>query len=344
MERERVKRPGAGLVVGGLALGLAAALLVALSVGAVRIPPALLLDLLLGRDAPDQAAAILLTLRLPRVVGAAAVGAALSTAGVLFQGLLRNPLADPYVVGTSGGAALGAVLGMLLASLLPFTGLWAIPLLAFVGALGAMALVIRLAAVGGRLPVVSVLLAGFALSTLLAYTVSLLLIVNERLQLQLPRVYGWLLGGIAVTGWAQLTVIIPLVLLGLVASFGFARSLNAFTLGEDGAARLGIAVERDKRWIIALGALLTAAAVSISGLVGFVGLIVPHVMRLLCGPDHRLLVPAAALAGALFLVLADLLARTLILPAELPLGIVTAFLGGPFFLWLLRRTQREFQW
>ncbi|MBI3910084.1 MAG: iron chelate uptake ABC transporter family permease subunit [Armatimonadetes bacterium] len=348
---ERIRRPPALLVLPLLLLVLILALAVASAHGSVSILPATAIRIILNGlglarfpatwDPREEA--ILLTLRLPRVAGAALVGAALATAGALFQGLLRNPLADPYVVGTSGGAALGAVLGMMVGAQVTVLGFGIVPLAAFVGALAAMALVVGLAGVGGRLPAVTVLLAGFAVSSLLGYTVSLLLVLNDRLQLQMPRVYGWLLGGIAVTGWSELAVVGPLAVLTILATLGLARSLNALSLGEDGAARLGIAVERDKRLILVAGSLLTAAAVSISGLIGFVGLIVPHVTRLLCGPDHRLLLPATALAGASFLVLADLLARALLPPTELPVGIVTAFLGGPFFLWLLRHSRREYR-
>ncbi|HEV8638175.1 MAG TPA: iron chelate uptake ABC transporter family permease subunit, partial [Chloroflexota bacterium] len=204
-------------------------------------------------------------------------------------------------------------------------------------------LVYRLARIGGRTPAVTLLLAGFAVSTVLGYTVSFLLIVNDRLQLNLPRLYAWLLGGVAVNEWSQLAVIAPLILVTGAAAGGFGRSLNALSLGEDAAARLGVPVERDKRLLIVAGSLLTAAAVSVSGMIGFVGLIVPHVVRLLCGPDHRLLIPAAALGGAIFLVVADLLARTVLSPAELPVGILTAFLGGPYFLYLLRSTRREYR-
>jgi iron complex transport system permease protein len=291
-----------------------------------------------------HAETILMTLRLPVVLGAALVGAALATAGTLFQGLLRNPLSDPYVLGTSGGAALGAVAGMLVGARVALLGFAAVPLGAFLGALGAMVLVVRLASVGGRLPIVTVLLAGFAVSTLLSYAMSLLLFLNDQGEVQLPRVYAWMLGGISLTGWSQLAVVAPLILGSLVGALPLAPVLNALSLGEEGAARLGVRVETAKRWIIATGAVLTGLAVSISGLVGFVGLVVPHVVRLLVGPDHRLLLPATALAGAVFLVLADLVSRTVLPPSGLPLGIVTALAGGPFFLYLLRRSRREYQW
>jgi ABC-type Fe3+-siderophore transport system permease subunit len=320
--------------------------------GSVSISPATMIRMVLNQLGigrfpitwTPQEEVILFGLRLPRVMGAGAVGAALAVAGVMFQGLLRNPLADPYVVGTSGGAALGAVAGMLVGAHISVLGFGIVPAGAFLGAVGALALVVQLASVGGRLPVVTMLLAGFAVSTLMGYTVSLLLFLNERLQIRLPQVYGWLLGGVAVTGWTELAVVGPLIVLTIVAGMAFARTLNAFSLGEDGAARLGIQVEREKRLLLGLGALLTACAVSISGLVGFVGLIVPHTLRLICGPDHRLLIPAAALAGACFMALADLIARTAAAPGELPVGIVTAFLGGPFFLWLLRRSRRDYAW
>lgn len=349
--RSGIRRPPAAGVLLLLAALLLLGMALAASLGSTPISletegRVLLHALRLGpaNPADGTAATILLTLRFPQVVAAAVVGAALATSGVLFQGLLRNPLADPYVVGTSGGAMLGAVLGMLLGAHWTLLGFGLVPAAAFAGAVGTTALVLQLSTVGGRLPVVSVLLAGFAVSTLLGYTVSLLLLLSERLQLQLRELYGWLLGGVAVIGWTELRVILPLVLVATLLALSRARVLNAFSLGEDGAARLGIAVEAEKRWIMLLGALLTAAAVSISGLIGFVGLVVPHIVRLLIGPDHRLLLPASALAGALFLVLADLLARTVLAPSVVPVGIVTAFLGGPFFLWLLRRGRKEYQW
>jgi len=286
---------------------------------------------------------ILFDLRLPRVIAAALVGLALATAGALFQGLLRNPLADPFLIGTSGGASVGAIVGILVASPLAILGFGLVPLAAFVGALAATALVYQLARIGGRTPTVTLLLAGFAVSTLLSYLVSFLLIANDRLQLNLPRIYAWLLGGISVTAWSQLAFIGPIILLVALGAIGLGRSLNAFSLGEDTAERLGIAVERDKRLIVATGALLTASAVTLGGMIGFVGLVVPHVLRLLVGPDHRLLVPSSALAGASFLVCSDLLARTILSPSELPVGILTAFLGGPYFLYLLHRSRREYR-
>jgi iron complex transport system permease protein len=330
---------------------LIASLFFAAAFGAVALQPLDLLQMslnhLLGAHFPatwrPQDEAIFFTIRLPRVAGAALVGAALAGAGVLFQGLLRNPLADPYALGVSGGAALGGALGFLLSLSFSLLGFGAVPLLAFVGALLAMVVVYGLARVGGRAPVVNLLLAGFAISAIMGYAVSLLLIVNDRLQLNLPRVYGWLLGGVSVTRWSQLELALPMVLAALVGGWVLGRSLDALGLGEESARQLGVSVERDKRLVIVLGSLLTAAAVALGGLIGFVGLFAPHVTRLLLGPTHRRLLPNAALVGAIFLVLADALARTLLAPTEIPVGILTAFTGGPFFLWLLRRERREYR-
>ena len=290
-----------------------------------------------------QDEAIFFAIRLPRVAGAAVVGAALASAGVLFQGLLRNPLADPYALGVSGGAALGGALGFLMSLSFTFLGFSPVPILAFGGALVAMSLVYALARVGGRAPIVTLLLAGFAVSAIMGYAVSFLLILNDHLQLNLPRVYGWLLGGISVTQWSQLTLAVAMVALSLVGGWLLRHSLDALSLGEESAQQLGISVESDKRLIILFGSVLTGAAVALGGLIGFVGLFAPHVTRIVVGPRHSLLLPAAALVGAAFLVLADLLARAILPPTEIPVGILTAFVGGPFFLWLLRRERREYR-
>jgi len=186
------------------------------------------------------------------------------------------------------------------------------------------------------------LLAGFVVSALLAAVIAFMMSISDRLGLNLRSVYSFLMGHISVTSWGQIAVIAPLVIGGIVGARFFAFHLNAFSLGEEGAAYLGIEVEQDKMLILALGSLLTAAAVSISGLIGFVGLVMPHAVRLSLGPDHRLLLPASALAGAAFVVIADLLARTLLAPVEIPVGVITALIGAPFFLYLLRRSRREY--
>lgn len=347
----RAGRPPTGLVFLVLVVLLAGALLVGAAFGAVQLRPDDLLRMIVNHVVgqrfqqtwPAQDEAIFFSIRLPRVAGAAVVGAALASAGVVFQGLLRNPLADPYALGVSGGAALGGALGFLLSLSFVVLGFSPVPILAFVGALLAMTLVYGLAHVGGRTPIVTLLLAGFAVSAIMGYAVSLLLILNDRLQLNLPRVYSWLLGGISVTQWSQLLLAMAMVLLAVVGAWLMRHSLDALSLGEESAQQLGIAVEDDKRRLIVLGSVLTGAAVALGGLIGFVGLFAPHVTRLVVGPRHSVLLPAAALVGAAFLVSADLLARALLPPTEIPVGILTAFIGGPFFLWLLRRERREYQ-
>jgi iron complex transport system permease protein len=339
------------MVLGGLTVLLGASLLFGAAFGAVQLRTDDLLRMTLNhlvgtRFEPTwrpQDEAIFFAIRLPRVAGAAVVGAALASAGVLFQGLLRNPLADPYALGVSGGAALGGALGFLLSLSFTFLGFSPVPVLAFAGALVAMSLVYALARVGGRAPIVTLLLAGFAVSAMMGYAVSFLLILNDRLQLNLPRVYGWLLGGISVTQWGQLTVAVSMVTLAIGGGWLLRHSLDALSLGEESAQQLGIAVENDKRLVIILGSVLTGAAVALGGLIGFVGLFAPHATRVVVGPRHSLLLPAAALVGAAFLVLADLLARAILPPTEIPVGILTAFVGGPFFLWLLRRERREYR-
>ena len=344
-------RPAGWVVIGLLVVLLAVAVLFGAAFGAVQLRPDDLLRMTLNHLVGTQFAqtwrpqdeAIFFSIRLPRVAGAALVGGALASAGVLFQGLLRNPLADPYALGVSGGAALGGALGFLLSLSFSFLGFSPVPILAFAGAMLAMSLVYGLALSSGRAPIVTLLLAGFAVSAMMGYAVSFLLILNDRLQLNLPRVYSWLLGGISVTQWSQLVVAIVMVGVGLVGGWLLRHSLDALSLGEESAQHLGVAVESDKRLVILLGSILTGAAVALGGLIGFVGLFAPHVTRLLVGPRHGLLLPAAALLGAAFLVLADLLARAMLPPTEIPVGILTAFVGGPFFLWLLRRERRQYR-
>jgi iron complex transport system permease protein len=330
---------------------LLCALTVGLAVGAIPLPLSTVVGVLAHQvglvngpgpwSAADQT--IIVAVRLPRVIAGALVGAALAVAGVLYQGLLRNPLADPFVIGASGGAALAATLALVL---LPAFGLvlgfGVVPVAAFVGALLAVATVYRLARVGGTTPLTLLLLAGFAVSALMSAGVSLSIVLSDRLQLRLRSLFAVLMGGISVSGWDQIVIVAPLIVLGLAVAPVFGRVLNAFALGEDGAAYVGVDVERQKAWIIIVATWLTATAVSISGLIGFVGLVVPHMLRLSLGPDHRHLLPASALGGAAFLVLMDALARLVIAPAELPIGILTACVGGPLFLWLLRRAHHGY--
>ncbi len=335
------------LVIAILIVVLVLALLVAASLGTVAIPlgdiAAITLKRALGVSFgatwTETQEAIVWQLRVPRVLGAALVGAALATAGVLFQGLLRNPMADPYLLGTSGGAALAATIALLVPVSFGAFGFALVPVAAFAGALGAVLLVYQIARVGARTPITTLLLAGFAASSMMASVMSFLMLMNQS---ALQRVVLWTMGGISASGWSALGIAAPLIFIGALAAYALTNDLNAFLLGEEQAAALGVAVERQKFLVLTIGALLTGAAVALSGLVGFVGLIVPHVVRLVLGPEHRVLLPASFLSGAIFLVLADLLARSVIAPSELPLGVVTALIGAPFFIYLLRRTKRDY--
>lgn len=295
------------------------------------------IDLNIAWSATDEA--IIWQLRFPRVLGAAMVGAGLAGAGVIFQGLLRNPMADPYLLGTSGGAALAATLAFLIPLQFGIVNYALVPAAAFTGALAAVLFVYRLARIGARTPILTLLLAGFAASSLMAALMSFLMLVNRN---TLERVVLWTMGGVSASGWDLLSIVAPLMAVCLLLAYAMGNDLNAFLLGEEQAAALGINVERKKFLLLIVGALLTGSAVSLSGLVGFVGLIIPHIVRIVVGPEHRRLLPASVLTGASFMVLADLLARVIIAPSEIPLGVVTALIGAPFFVYLLRKSKREY--
>jgi iron complex transport system permease protein len=281
--------------------------------------------------------AIVFQLRLPRILMAGVVGAALSVAGVAFQGLLRNPLADPFILGVSGGGALGAVvaIGLGVGSIggrLPAT-----PAFAFAGALLTVLAVFRLSRIGGRTAAQTLLLAGVVANAFLSAVILFVISVAK-----ISTAYGimsWMMGAVGYEPYHVVLMIAAYVAAGGFVLYGLSRDLNLLALGEDVAQQTGVPVERVKAAAFFAASLVTGAVVSVSGLIGFVGLIVPHVGRLLFGPDHRLLIPASMLTGAIFLMVSDTLARTLIAPVEIPVGVVTALAGGPFFIWLLRRRQ-----
>lgn len=321
--------------IGGLGLLLAVSILLGAGFGAGNVSLAALLP---GGQPPTEVErAILHDVRLPRVLLAAIIGGALSVAGVVFQALLRNPLADPYVLGVSGGASIGGVVALLfgLGRLGGFLGALAIPAFAFAGALGALILIERIATVGGRMTVYTVLLTGAIFN---AFAAALIYFIQSIASLQqLHEIVFYLMGRIPSLDLSGLALVAVLTGGGSLLLWSMARDYNALSLGEEGAAQLGVDVERIKRRTFILGSLLTGAAVAVCGLIGFVGLVVPHILRMLLGPDHRALLPAALVGGATFLVLADLASRLLLAPNELPVGVVTALIGGPFFLFLLRR-------
>ncbi|MGH2737313.1 MAG: FecCD family ABC transporter permease, partial [Actinomycetota bacterium] len=275
-------------------------------------------------------------LRIPRVLLAMVVGAALAASGAVFQALFRNPMADPAIIGVSSGAALGAIAVIILGGGVLAGGL-GVPAAAFAGALAVSFLVYRLARIGPAVQVATLLLAGIAVAALISAVISLVMAFAGQ---EIRSIYFWLLGGLAGRGWGALATSAPLVGVGAVLALTTVRDLNLMALGEERAAQLGVEIERFKRRSLATGALMTAAAVSVAGVIGFVGLMTPHILRLVLGADHRRLVPASILGGAAFMVLADLAARTVRAPEEIPVGAVTALLGGPFFLYLLRRERK----
>lgn len=325
-------------------IGLLAVLLLVVSaltlgIGAVAIPPGRVMSLLLqGSTTADSDAVIVRELRLPRVLLACFIGAGLGTAGAGYQALFRNPLADPFVIGASSGAALGATVAIIVGLQTTLFGWGGISLMALAGSLGAVLLVYAIAAVGRNVSALSLLLAGVAVSSFIGALVSLLMFLNEE---KLVTIFGWLMGSLSGRGWSVLQTSVPVILLGSVCLWLLARPLDALSFGEDTAASLGVRLAWLRGLVVVAASLATSAGVAAGGIIAFVGLISPHVARTLVGARHAYLLPASGLIGALLLVVADCVARTVAAPAELPVGIVTALLGGPFFLVLLKLRQRE---
>lgn len=326
---------------------MAAALLVtmvlATAIGPVPIPMARVWRITLSRLIPglgghDWTTAqeqIVWQVRLPRVLLAVVVGAGLSVVGTTLQALVRNPLADPYVLGITSGASVGAVTVLLLGW--SAFGIYSLSASAFLGALGAFALVFFMAQKGGHLAPMRLILAGVALSYVLSAVTSFLIFWSDTDGIKARSVLFWLLGGLGGARWAYLSLPAVAVTTGTVLLGLQARRLNALVMGEETATSLGISVDRFRRQLFVACSLLTAVMVAVAGGIGFVGLMMPHVCRLLVGADHRRVLPVAVLGGAIFMVWADVAARTLLAPEELPIGIITALVGGPFFLWLIRR-------
>lgn len=329
----------------GLFILLVVMVALATTVGSVKIPFLTTFSILLSKlpfvdmnpTWTSTLETIILEIRLPRVILAGIVGAALATAGATYQGLFRNPLADPYLIGVAQGAALGAVIGFLLPTTWHGMGFGIIPLLAFSGALISTAIVYNLARVGKTIPVTTLILAGVALGALLGSIVSYLIISSGE---KMHGIIFWLMGSFSLSQWSEVKVVLPYVLVGVVVILLYARPLNIMQLDEEQAQQLGINVERLKIVLLAAATLITAAAVSFVGTIGFVGIIIPHAVRLVWGADHRFLLPLSVLTGAIFLILADLIARTVLAPTEIPVGVITALCGAPFFLYLLRRKRK----
>lgn len=334
-------------LLAGLAAVLVLTAVVSLWIGTVPLPAGSVLRVIaeaagLAPVVTDEAVrSIVLQIRLPRILLAATAGVALAASGTVFQGLFRNPMADPYLIGVSAGAALGATVAIVFGLTFSVAGLNAVTLLAFAGALLVTLAVYRLGWDRGDVVVEHLLLAGIAVGAFLAAIISALQLIGGA---SLQHVLFWLMGGFSGRGWEHLGLAAPYVAVGFALAWVFARDLNLLVLGDETARSLGVSTGRTRIALTAAGALMAASAVATAGLIGFVGLVVPHLMRLVTGPDHRRLLPAAALAGGIAMVLADTLARTVAAPMEIPVGIVTASLGAPFFLYLLRKNRRKTYW
>jgi iron complex transport system permease protein len=331
------------------ALLLALALTLSVAIGAVFIPPGMVARMLAAQlpglslpvDWPETFDVIVFRIRLPHTILIALTGAALSGSGAAYQGLFRNPLADPYLIGVASGAGLGAVLVMSFHWPNGLLGLFTVPAAAFIGATATVILVTVIARSGRALPTTTLILAGVAVGSFASALTSYLMLRSEG---EVRRALAWLLGGATMSGWNPVIAALPYILIGLSALVLAGHSLNVLQFGDEQAQQLGLPVERVKTLLILAASLTTAAAVSFSGIIGFIGLIVPHLVRILWGPDYRNLIPLSIIGGATTLLLADLLARIVLAPQELPVGVITALAGAPFFLWVLRRAKARSFW
>ncbi|WND37893.1 iron ABC transporter permease [Streptomyces sp. BB1-1-1] len=339
----RGRRTAAWLLTAALVAGLLLLVPVAAGTGAYPIPVGDVLGSLLhrsglgGTELDRVAESVLWNVRFPRIVLALLVGASLGCAGALMQGVFGNPLAEPGVIGVSSGAAVGAVAAIAFG--LNFLGNWTVSVFAFASGLVTVLVVYAMSRSGGRTEVVTLILTGIAVNAFAGALIGLFLFFADTAAVN--QITFWQLGSLAQATWPKVLAVLPCAALGLGLAPLHARRLDLLALGERPARHLGVDVERLRVVLVLVIALLTAAAVSVAGVIGFVGLVVPHLLRMVAGPGHRFLIPGSALLGALVLLAADLAARTVAEPAELPLGVLTALLGSPFFFWLLRRTRRR---
>lgn len=316
------------------------AIVLSLAIGSVFISPTELWKILRGVG-EEKFAFIIWNIRLPRTVLIALTGAALSGSGASYQGLFRNPLADPFLIGVASGAGLGAVIAMSIQWPYSFWGLMAIPAAAFISALLTVFIVYFLARVGQTIPTTNLILAGVAFSSFATSLTSFLMLRSTN---EVRRALGWLLGGASQAGWTAILAMLPYLVIGLGILIFFGYQLNLLQFGDDQAQQMGLNVTRTKTILLVASSLATAAAVAFSGIIGFIGLVVPHVMRLWFGADYRRLIPLSIISGASALLISDIIARIILTPQEIPVGIITALAGAPFFLWVLRRVKNQGYW
>jgi iron complex transport system permease protein len=341
MKRKLMLGGGVGVIL------LLLSIVVSLSIGSAQLPLSQIVGILAKHlpwigshievNWPQSSEQIINKVRIPRMLLGILVGAVLSIAGAGFQGVLRNPLADPYSLGVSSGASVGAAVLIYFGLQFAWFGQWSIPVVAFATGLISLFLVLKLAMIDGKLKMETLILSGVVMQAFLGAFVSFLVSISNQ---TVNEIIFWLMGSLAMRGWSYTYMILPYLLIGIVILLSYARSLNLLALGERQAAHLGVHVERTKLIVLIASTLITAAAVSVAGVIGFVGLIVPHLVRLLVGPDYRLIIPLSAICGGIYVLWADTLARTLLSPTEIPLGVITAFLGAPFFAYLLHKDKK----
>ena len=312
---------------------------ISLSFGSLNLSPLRVMKVLFSPSDTSQSLNVIIKqIRLPRIILSFLVGAGLSIAGVVFQGVIRNPMVDPYIVGISAGAGTGVTLAIVLNLQFSFLFFNTLPLMAFIGSLITVYIVYNLAKTKDKVPVVTFLLAGVAVGFVLNALMSFLMVIGTR---DLQKIVYWLLGSLSTASWSDIKLMLPYFLIGNIIIIFFLKDLNLILLGERSAQHLGVDVEKSKKYLIIGASLVTASVVSVSGSIGFIGLIVPHIARLLVGPDHKKLYPTAAILGGIFLIISDDLARIVLSPMEVPVGIITALTGGPYFIYLLRKTKKE---
>lgn len=313
---------------------LLVAIWLGVSIGAVKIPIETLWN-----TSDATASNILWKIRMPRVLLAGIVGASLAVSGAAFQGLLKNPLADPYTLGVSSGASVGAVITLFFGISLPILGAFTLPVFSMIGAALTMFLVIGFARLVDRsMKMETIILTGIIFGSFLGSVLSLMIALTQE---ELRQIVGWLLGSVSMRGWKYITMVLPFFIIGSFMLWLNRRELNAMLFGEERAHHLGVNVKRQKLQILIGGSVLTGSAVAVSGTIGFVGLVVPHMTRMMWGSDHRLVLPLSLVNGASLLIICDLVARTIISPAELPVGVITAFIGAPVFAYIFYKQRRK---
>lgn len=311
----------------------------ALFIGSSSINPVNIISYIFNKSSVSNSTAIIIgEIRLPRIILSFLVGAGLAVAGTVFQAIIRNPMVDPYVIGISAGAGTGVMTALFFGIEFTILNLNSVPAFAFLGAVLTVFIVYQLAKVGNKLPVLTFLLAGVAMSFILNSLMSFLMVLRTE---NLQQLVYWLMGSLAGASWLDIKMILPYFLSALFVIIFYLKDLNILLLGEESASHLGLNVERTKIILLGAASLITAAVVSVSGSIGFIGLVIPHIVRLIIGPDHRKLLPLTAIFGGGFLLIADTFARTILAPMELPVGIITALAGGPYFIYLLRNKSKN---